>query len=70
MPPASDPLLTSIGDRLAAVEERLAVLETTIQPAQPDKHAKALGMTMIVVLLLFITAAGLIGLVALWKLVA
>lgn len=70
MPPASDLPHVMFQDRIDAIEQRLAALETAAQPAQPDKHAKALGMTMGIVLLLFIATAGLIGLVALWKLVA
>lgn len=69
MPPASDPLLTSINDRLDTVEERLTGLETAT-PRQPDKDGKLLGMTIGIVVLLFIVATGVLGLVALWRLVA
>lgn len=67
MPPASDPQLTAITDRLDTIEQRLTALEAG---TQPDKHGKLLGMTIGVALLLFILAAGLIGIIALWKLVA
>lgn len=71
MPPASDPALTAIADRLDTIEQRLTAIETApAAPREPDKDGKLLGMTIGVVLLLLILAAGILGLIALWKLVA
>lgn len=67
MPPASDPALTAIADRLDTIEQRLTAMEAKPPLAQPDKHGKLLGMTIGVVLLLLIAGAGMVGLIALWK---
>lgn len=70
MPPASDPLLTAIADRLDTIEQRLTAVEASRPaPREPDKHGKTLGMTIGLVLLLLIVAAGILGLIALWNVV-
>jgi len=58
---------TSVSDRLDTIEQRLIALESA---TTPDRDGKMLGMALGIALLLFLVAAAVIGLMALWKLVA